>query len=331
MQLKIRDYIFIVIYCKLRSVENQINLFAKYQYKFNLVTIITLMVWSSPLNTLKPNLSLFQSKLLIHCWQTSLWFNIYILPITPLSFPYGSFNERCEGYIYLYKLSAPFPPRVTNRSLFCGVCFIPQMVAFWPVYVCEAYPLVLLKVLKSNNVNLLYNVAAPNLFINISFLSNSTPHTPFFKFVYQSNIFVFKSNNFTSPLSYPEAMTLSSVVWAFPNATDQQSGLTSAYTGSSVMVGVFWRGSQTATAPSLPPVTISHGPTPCPSEPAPSTEFTILWWAWTCQNTFYFYKSRMFSFPSRSPNAKQTWDVGLAANVPDLIPLGCSIVDNTFN
>jgi hypothetical protein len=39
----------------------------------------------------------------------------------------------------------------------------------------------------------------------------------------------------------------------------------------------------------------------------------------------------MFSFPSRSPNAKQTWDVGLAANVPDLIPLGCSIVDNTFN
>jgi hypothetical protein len=75
-------------------------------------------------------------------------------------------------------------------------------------------------------------------------------------------MFVFKSKNFTSPLSYPDAITLSSAECAFPNATLQQSGFTYASTGSNVMVGVFCLGSQSATAPSLPPVTISQGPLP---------------------------------------------------------------------
>jgi hypothetical protein len=35
----------------------------------------------------------------------------------------------------------------------------------------------------------------------------------------------------------------------------------------------------------------------------------------------------MESFPSRSPNAKHEWDEGLAAKVPDLMPLVFSIVE----
>jgi hypothetical protein len=42
------------------------------------------------------------------------------------------------------------------------------------------------------------------------------PHTPFLRFVSQINIFVFKSNNLTSPLSYPAATTLCYELWAFP-------------------------------------------------------------------------------------------------------------------
>lgn len=132
---------------------------------------------------------------------------------------------------------------------------MPQIVAFWPTSVKEAYPVVLLKVLKSNKVNLLSSVAAPNLFIKISFLSNYTPQTPFLRFVSQINIFVFRSKNFTSPLSYPEAITLSYGVWAFPNATVQQSGFIYDYAGYNVIEGVFCRGSHNATLPSLPPVT----------------------------------------------------------------------------
>ena len=162
---------------------------------------MTLTVWSSPHNTLSPNLSLFQSKLLIHCWQTSFWFSFYVRPITPLSFPSVSLTERWDGYMYLYKFNEPSPPRVTNKSLFWGVCLIPQIVAFWAFYVNDAYPLVELNVLKSKRVNLPYKVAAPSLFIKMSFLSNSTPQTPFFKLVSHKNICVLRSKSLTSPLS----------------------------------------------------------------------------------------------------------------------------------
>ena len=78
---------------------------------------------------------------------------------------------------------------------------MPHIVAFWPDSVREAYPLVLLNVRRSNRVNLLYRVAAPSLFISMSFRSNSTPHTPFLRFVYHRSMFVLRSKNLTSPLS----------------------------------------------------------------------------------------------------------------------------------
>lgn len=65
-----------------------------------------------------------------------------------------------------------------------------------------------------------------------------------------------RSNILTSPLSYPEAITRSYVVCALPNATDQQSGFTSASTGYRVIVGNFCLGSHSDTTPSRPPVTI---------------------------------------------------------------------------
>lgn len=78
---------------------------------------------------------------------------------------------------------------------------MPQIVAFWPDSVRDAYPLVLLNVLRSKSVNLPYKVAAPSLFMRISFRSNYTPHTPFFKLVYHRSMFVLRSKNLTSPLS----------------------------------------------------------------------------------------------------------------------------------
>ena len=90
----------------------------------------------------------------------------------------------------------------------------------------------------------------------MSFLSNSIPQTPFFKFVSHKNICVFKSNIFTSPLSYPAATTLCYELCALPKATVQQSGVTSDSAGSNEITGVFCRGSHNLTDPSLPPLTI---------------------------------------------------------------------------
>lgn len=113
--------------------------------------------------------------------------------------------------------------------------------------------------------------------------------------------------------------------------TVQQSGSMSLATGSKAITGDCCLGSHNLTEPSLPPLTISQGPYPFPIDPAPSTLLTILSWACTCQKTFYFSRSKIESFPSRSPKQKQVCVDGLAPKVPVLIPLLFSIVDTTLS
>mmetsp|Transcript_69846 Transcript_69846/g.221266 ORF Transcript_69846/g.221266 Transcript_69846/m.221266 type:complete len:221 (+) Transcript_69846:383-1045(+) len=183
-----------------------------------------------------------------------------------------------------------------------------------------AIPAVGCWVRASNTWNWLSRVETTSLFIWMSFLSNSTPQTPFFTLVSHRTRFVRRSKSLTSPLSYPASTARSSSLNEFPNATVQQSLAFSGFSGSRVATGASsCRVSQMQTRPSRPQVASSGAPYPFPAPPQPSIELMIevCACAW---NTGLprFSRSHTLRTPLKSPVASLLSMRPDAPNVPHL-------------
>mmetsp|Transcript_29185 Transcript_29185/g.46824 ORF Transcript_29185/g.46824 Transcript_29185/m.46824 type:complete len:248 (+) Transcript_29185:647-1390(+) len=218
-------------------------------------------------------------------------------------------------------MSVPSPPSTMDTSRFCGRCLAPHTVA--PT---GTFSVTLLKPFSACCVRASYTVncdsrhVTTNLFIAISFLSNSTPHTPLPTLVSQRTVPVRRSNNFTSPLSYPASTHRSSSLYELPNATLQQSRALTPSPGSKHATGASrCRTSHTRTAPSRPPVTSSGAPYPLACPPQPSMAFTIDVCALTSMIAVSeCSRSHSCRYPSKLPVASCRSARPDAPNVPHL-------------
>ena len=155
-------------------------------------------------------------------------------------------------------------------SRFVGRCLASHTVLLCAFSVSEVNPSSGCCVLISNSRNLDSNDVTTSLFISISLRSNSALTTPLPTFVSHIILLVRRSNNLTSPLSYPATTHLSSSLYELPNFTVQQSRASFSSVGSSDNTAFLTRGSQTLTLPSLLPVTSSGAPYPTLIPPQPS-------------------------------------------------------------
>ena len=106
-----------------------------------------------------------------------------------------------------------------------------------------------------------------------------------------------------------------------PKATVQQSGFIGSLSeGSKLTTGACYRGSQTLTQPSVPPVTISGAPYSAPLPPIPSIVFAIFECAWTSYFDVPRSISQIVSFPLKSTVATSLIEMGDILKVPALIP-----------
>mmetsp|Transcript_7726 Transcript_7726/g.22643 ORF Transcript_7726/g.22643 Transcript_7726/m.22643 type:complete len:200 (-) Transcript_7726:194-793(-) len=159
----------------------------------------------------------------------------------------------------------------------------------------------------------------------MSLRSNSTPQTPLLTLVSKRSLPATRSSSFTSPLSYPAATTRLSALCASPNATAQQSRTGAPSSGSMDATGRSrWRGSQTWTAPSRPPVAISGAPAPF-SPPHPSMQLMMA--SWPCvamRGSCSRSRSQRATPPAKSPVARWRSAMDDAPNVPHLNAFGRS-------
>mmetsp|Transcript_9467 Transcript_9467/g.16271 ORF Transcript_9467/g.16271 Transcript_9467/m.16271 type:complete len:230 (-) Transcript_9467:275-964(-) len=219
---------------------------------------------------------------------------------------------------------------ITSR--FCGRCLVPHTVELCGTFsTSPVKPLRGCSVRASNTWNCDSSVVTENLFIWISLRSNSTPHTPFPTFVFHRSFPMRRSNIFTSPLSYPARIHLSSSLNEFPNATDQQSRMWFISVGSKTVTGASgWRVSHTATRPSRPPVTISGAPYPLACPPIPSMALIMPACAWIFMiGSLVFSRSNTRRKPLKSPVASCRSARPEAPKVPHL-KLAPVSVSSTF-